>query len=78
MNVDQGDNCVRENKNAFVLAYLSLLVQRFKVRVAALAFLRKSHTHNGLGRAEVSFVRAPSSDGSLSQSFNSLDTLPSR
>ncbi|CAE7274660.1 unnamed protein product [Symbiodinium sp. CCMP2592] len=43
-----GDNCVRENKNSFVLSFQSLLVQRFKARVAGLAFLRKSHTHNGL------------------------------
>ena len=41
-----GDNTVRELKNQFLLAYISNLVGRRKMRMAGLYFLRKSHTHD--------------------------------
>jgi len=41
-----GDNTVRESKNQWVLKYISNLVGRRKLRLAGMAFLRKSHTHD--------------------------------
>jgi len=43
-----GDNTVRELKNQINLTYISALVSKRKMRLSALAFLRKSHTHDRL------------------------------
>jgi hypothetical protein len=44
----QGDNTVRENRNQYVMLYSALLARR--IRLAGLLFLRKSHTHDIIGR----------------------------
>lgn len=41
-----GDNTVRELKNQRNIKYLSALIARRKLRLCALLFLRKSHTHD--------------------------------
>ena len=43
-----GDNTVGELKNQINLTYISALVSKRKMRLSALAFLRKSHTHDRL------------------------------
>lgn len=41
-----GDNTVREMKNTFLMSYLKTLVGQRKFRMAAMLYLRKSHTHD--------------------------------
>ena len=41
-----GDNTVRELKNQFNFAYLAQLLGRRKMELAAMLYLRKSHTHD--------------------------------
>lgn len=41
-----GDNTVRELKNQFNFAYLAQLLGRRKMKMAAMLYLRKSHTHD--------------------------------
>ena len=43
-----GDNTVRELKNSINLTYMAALISKRKMRLGALAFLRKSHTHDRL------------------------------
>lgn len=49
------DNTVREAKNQYVLKYLAALCGKFLVKTTGLLFLRKSHTHDLIGRE----LRAP-------------------
>lgn len=44
----QMDNCARENKNQYVLAYLSWLVQRQVFQEVELSFLPVGHTHEDI------------------------------
>ena len=44
----QMDNCVRENKNKFVIGYLSWLVQRGVFQEIQLSFLPVGHTHEDI------------------------------
>ena len=49
------DNTVREGKNRFVLSWLHQQVQRLRFRSGSLMLLRKSHTHDRIGRVSVCF-----------------------
>lgn len=42
----QMDNCARENKNSYVVAYLAWLLERFVFKFVYLSFLPVGHTHN--------------------------------
>ena len=42
----QLDNCFRENKNAYVVAYLTWLVERKVFKKIFMSFLPVGHTHN--------------------------------
>ena len=42
----QADNCFRESKNTYQLAYFCLLVQRLVFKTIYLSFHPKGHTHN--------------------------------
>ena len=43
----QFDNCARENKNAYMVAYLTWLLERGVFKRIQMSFLPVGHTHNG-------------------------------
>ena len=53
----QLDNCGRENKNRFVLAFLSMLVERGIFRKVKLGFLMVGHTHEDIDQMFSCYAR---------------------
>ena len=49
------DNCFRENKNTYLLAYLAWLVERGVFDFVYLSFLPVGHTHNECGQCASCF-----------------------
>ena len=70
-----GDNTVRELKNQHNLKYLAQLLSRRKMRLCALHFLRKSHTHDLIDQVWGVLSRRISRTDSLLTASDVVDTL---
>ena len=72
-----GDNTVRELKNQFNFAYLAQLLGRRKMKLSAMLYLRKSHTHDRIDQLWGVISRRISCTDSLLTDEDTIQTIRS-